>query len=120
MAGAAPALPPLPPADRCDAGLAEASTGPGAKGTAAGVFSRRAKRAGTNGGEAASPERVLAAIREVAESRGERPDRLLMVDYQQLAVADPGLPPLQDVFEAFGSWKTARRRAAELPVDADG
>jgi hypothetical protein len=45
--------------------------------------------------------------------RGERPDRLLMVDYQQEAAIDPELPPLPDVFEAFGSWKSARRKAAD-------
>ncbi|HYI35102.1 MAG TPA: hypothetical protein VEX39_00730 [Thermoleophilaceae bacterium] len=93
-------------------GLSEPSSEPGAKGTAAGVFSRRAKRAG-GGEDAAAPEDVLAAIRAVAETRGERPDRLLMVDYQQEAAIDPDLPPLPDVFEAFGSWKGARRKAAE-------
>ena len=43
-----------------------------------------------------------------------------MVDYQQLSVGDPDLPPLRDVFAAFGSWKRARRRAAELAAGADG
>ena len=43
-----------------------------------------------------------------------------MVDYQQLAVGDPELPPLRDVFAAFGSWKRARRRAAELAPTPDG
>jgi hypothetical protein len=101
-------------------GLAEPSSEPGAKGTAAGVFSRRAKRDGSDPhGEAASPEDVLEAIRTVAAARGERPDRLLMVDYQQLAASDPDLPPLRDVFEAFGSWKSARRQAAALG-EADG
>ncbi len=60
-----------------------------------------------------SQEEILAAIRAVAEMRGERPDRLLMVDYQQEAAIDPELPPLPDVFEAFGSWKSARRKAAD-------
>ena len=35
-----------------------------------------------------------------------------MVDYQQRASADDNLPPLRDVFVAFGSWKRARREAA--------
>ena len=88
---------------------------PGAKGTAAGVFSRRAKRHGDeNGHPPRSPDEVLEGIRAVAGTRGERPERLLMVDYQQLAVVDPEIPPLSDVFAAFGSWKSARRRAAEL------
>ena len=93
-------------------GLTEPSSEPGAKGTAAGVFSRQAKRAGA-GEDAASPEEVLSAIRAVAETRGQRPDRLLMVDYQQEAAVDDALPPLPDVFEAFGSWKAARRKAAD-------
>ena len=39
-----------------------------------------------------------------------------MVDYQQASVADRDLPPLRDVFAAFGNWKRARRHAAaELP-----
>ena len=84
---------------------------PGAKGTAAGVFSRQAKRDDSEVGS--SPERVLVAIREVARALGERPERLLMVDYQQHAATDPDIPPLRDVFAAFGSWKRARRRAAD-------
>jgi hypothetical protein len=55
---------------------------------------------------------VLEGIREVARQVGERPERLLMVDYQQIAAADPGLPPLRDIFAAYGSWKGARRQAA--------
>ena len=94
----------------------EPSGAPGVRGTAAGVFSGQARR---DAGEApASPERVLAGIRSVARQTGERPDRLLMVDYQQVTVAEPDLPSLHDVFAAFGSWKAARRRAAE--ADADG
>ena len=92
----------------------EPSRTPGAKGTAAGVFSRQAKRHGDDDhDEPKSPDKVLVAIRMVAGAMGERPERLLMVDYQQLAVVDPGIPPLSDVFAAFGSWKSARRQAAE-------
>jgi hypothetical protein len=82
---------------------------PGARGTAAGVFAHRAKR---DQGEQASPEAVCEAIRTVATELGARPERLLMVDYQQHASADPSLPVLADVFAAFGSWKRARREAA--------
>ena len=89
----------------------EPSGEPGAKGTAAGIFSRRAKRDDSH--VDSSPESVVEAIRRVAREVGERPERLLMVDYQQLAEADEGIPPLRDVFAAFGSWKNARRRAAE-------
>lgn len=94
-------------------GLAEPSREPGAKGTAAGVFSRQAKRDG-GGADPTAPDLVLEAIRSVAIAREEQPERLLMVDYQQAAAADPGLPPLSDVFAAFGSWKAARREAAAL------
>lgn len=90
---------------------AEPSSAPGAKGTAAGIFSRRAKRDDSD--VKVSPQRVLEAIRSVAASRGERPDRLLMVDYQQTAVVESDLPSLHDVFAAFGNWKSARRRAAD-------
>ena len=53
------------------------------------------------------------AIRQVAEDGGQRPERLLMVDYQQRAADDEELPSLSDVFAAYGSWKRARRAAAE-------
>ena len=82
---------------------------PGARGTAAGVFAQRAKRDDT---DASSPDEVCEAIRTVARELGARPERLLMVDYQQHASADPSLPELSDVFAAFGSWKRARREAA--------
>lgn len=82
---------------------------PGARGTAAGVFAHRAKRGDT---EPASPEDVCDAIRTVASEIGARPERLLMVDYQQHASSDPTLPELGDVFAAYGSWKRARREAA--------
>jgi hypothetical protein len=86
-----------------------ADANPGARGTAAGVFAHRAKR---DDKEAASPDEVCEAIRTVARDLGARPERLLMVDYQQHATADPSLPELSDVFTAFGSWKRARREAA--------
>ena len=82
---------------------------PGARGTAAGVFAHRAKR---DEGERVPADEVCAAIRKVAAELGARPERLLMVDYQQQASGDPSLPELSDVFAAFGSWKRARREAA--------
>jgi hypothetical protein len=90
-------------------GKETADANPGARGTAAGVFAHRAKR---DEGDQASPEDVCEAIRRVASELGSRPERLLMVDYQQHATADPSLPDLSDVFAAFGSWKRARREAA--------
>jgi hypothetical protein len=83
---------------------------PGARGSAAGVFAHRARRSG-DGGDS-SREEVGEAIRAVAEELGERPERLLMVDYQQRASQDDDLPQLEDVFAAYGSWKRARREAA--------
>jgi hypothetical protein len=35
-----------------------------------------------------------------------------MVDYQQRASDNDSLPALGDVFAAYGSWKRARRAAA--------
>jgi hypothetical protein len=86
------------------------SAEPGARGSAAGVFAHEAKRSGANGD--ASKDEVCKAIRDVAEEVGSRPERLLMVDYQQHASDDDSLPSLSDVFAAFGSWKRARRAAA--------
>jgi hypothetical protein len=83
---------------------------PGARGSAAGVFAHEAKRAGGDG--SASPARVRDAIRAVAEDLEARPERLLMVDYQQRASDDDDLPDLSEVFAAYGSWKRARRAAA--------
>jgi hypothetical protein len=87
------------------------SAEPGARGSAAGVFAHEAKRAG--GDAEASQEDVRKAICQVAEDAGQRPERLLMVDYQQRASDDEKLPALSDVFAAYGSWKRARRAAAE-------
>ena len=83
---------------------------PGARGRAAGVFAHEAKRAG--GDASTSKSDVCQAIRDVAEKVGSRPERLLMVDYQQRTTDDDSLPPLSDVFAAYGSWKRARRAAA--------
>jgi len=86
------------------------SAEPGARGSAAGVFAHEAKRAGGN--TTVSKEDVCRAIRTVADAVGARPERLLMVDYQQRASGDEGLPELSEVFAAYGSWKRARRAAA--------
>ena len=92
----------------------EQSAERGARGAAAGIFSNQAKRDGENANERRRPpDEVLAAIRSAAQTVGERPQRLLMVDYHQIAVVDPGVPPLSDVIAAFGSWKNARRQASE-------
>ena len=87
------------------------SAEPGARGSAAGVFAHEAKRSGGDGD--ASKSDVRKAIRQVAEDEGQRPERLLMVDYQQHVTDDDELPSLSDVFAAYGSWKRARRAAAD-------
>ena len=92
--------------------LAAPAGGPGARGTAAGVFARDAKRTDDDRPEATDAE-VRGAIREVAAHLGTQPERLLMVDYQQQVVSQNGLPSLQAVFAAYGSWKHARREAAK-------
>jgi hypothetical protein len=91
---------------------ATADAAPGARGTAAGVFAQQAREAGPEDENDVSPDRVRAAIRTVAENTGARPERLLMVDYQQRAAKDTSLPSLREVFAAFGSWKRARRESA--------
>ena len=90
-------------------GRPTAEANPGARGSAAGVFAHQAKR---EDGDNVSQDEIRGAIRRVAEELGSRPERLLMVDYQQRASADDSLPTLSDVFSAFGSWKRARREAA--------
>lgn len=97
---------------------AEPGGDPGTKGAAAGVLSRQARRDDDDGGdgaEGASEADVLEAIRQVARDLGTRPERLLMVDYQQRADidSDGAVPPLRDVFGHFKSWKRARRIAAD-------
>jgi hypothetical protein len=92
-------------------GRSQAGGDPGTKGAAAGVLSRQARREGAEGAVAA--DEVLEAIRAVARDLGMKPERLLMVDYQQRADSDPAVPPLRDVFTHFTSWKRARRIAAE-------
>ncbi len=54
---------------------------------------------------------MLEAIRTAAAGLGTRPERLLMVDYQQHAASHGGLAPLSAVFAAYGNWKRARREA---------
>jgi hypothetical protein len=91
---------------------ATADATPGARGTAAGVFAQAAREARDEDDADVSPDRVRDAIRTVAERTGARPERLLMVDYQQRAAKDASLPSLREVFAAFGSWKRARRESA--------
>lgn len=91
---------------------ATSDAAPGARGTAAGVFAQAAREGGSDGDSDVSPDRVREAIRTVAAHTGARPERLLMVDYQQRAAKDTSLPSLRDVFAAFGSWKRARRESA--------
>jgi hypothetical protein len=91
---------------------ATADAAPGARGTAAGVFAQQAREGREDEDADVSPDRVRAAIRTVAERTGARPERLLMVDYQQRAAKDTSLPSLREVFAAFGSWKRARRESA--------
>jgi hypothetical protein len=85
---------------------------PGARGSAAGVFAHEAKRSGADDDGSATDKEVREAIRSVAEEMGARPERLLMVDYQQRVSDDDELPSLSQVFAAYGSWKRARRAAA--------
>ena len=82
----------------------------GTRGTAAGVYASGARR---EGGEEVDEETVIEGIRRAADQIGVRVERLLMVEYQTAAERDPDLPDLGGVLGAFGSWKGARREAAE-------
>ena len=85
--------------------------GPGARGTAAGIYAHEAHARPADPARS-TKEAVRAAIRTVAAGAGSQPERLLMVEYQQRAASDDSLPTLSDVFAAFGNWKRARREAA--------
>src|SRR3954462_6107217 len=89
-----------------------AGAAPGARRNAAGGFPQAAREGRDDADTDVSPDRVREAIRSVAASTGARPERLLMVDYQQRAAKDTDLPTLREVFAAFGSWKRARRESA--------
>src|SRR3954447_20766521 len=65
---------------------------PGARGAAAGVFAQHA-RPGQDDSDV-SADGARAAMRAGADDVGSRPERLLMVDYQQRASEDPELPDL--------------------------
>ena len=90
------------------------SAEPGARGSAAGVFAHEAKRSGVE--PTASKEDVCQAIRDAAEAVGARPERLLMVDYQQRVSDDERLPGLSDVFAAYGSWKAGPPRGGRVAL----
>ena len=104
-------MPPLPAARGC-------RTGAGHTVGRAGCAWKRGRRVRPRGeargreGEHVPKEDVCQAIRDVADAVGSRPERLLMVDYQQRASDDDSLPGLSAVFAAYGSWKRARRAAA--------
>ena len=86
-----------------------AGTAVSAAGTAAGMLAGAARREEAEAGDAAV---VAGALRQTAASLGVEPGRLRMLDYQQVADLDPTLPGLGTVLATFGTWKTARARAA--------
>lgn len=90
---------------------------PGARGAAAGVMAERARHVDAVPDH--SEKEIRAGIRLVAHETSVAPERLLMVDYQQHAIRDPSLPQLHEVLGVFGSWKRARREAADAALDAD-
>jgi hypothetical protein len=57
----------------------------------------------------------VAAIRSVAKTVGERPERLLMVDYQQRTAGSRDLPPLA----TCSPCSRAGREPAAPPATAD-
>ena len=59
-------------------------------------------------GKATSKKEVREASARSPRARSQRPERLLMVDYQQRASDDEELPALADVFAA---WRLEARPA---------
>ena len=111
LAERAAALPALPPARRAPA--APGRRRPPSPGPAAAPPACSRTRPSAPARTTTRPRRTSARrSATVAEEVGSRPERLLMVDYQQRASDDDSLPPLSDVFAAYGSWKRARRAAA--------
>ena len=87
------------------------------RGSAAGVLANAARR---EEGEPGDPQAVRAGLRAVAAQRSGPVDRLRMLDYQQAAERDPGLPTLATVLATFGTWKGARREASDAAGAAPG
>lgn len=87
----------------------EPGGGPGMRGSAAGVYASAARH---EAAEPVSEEIIAKAIEAAAGQVGCRVDRLLMLDYQRVA-EHASLPALHEVLATFGSWKGARRHAAE-------
>lgn len=81
-----------------------------AHGSAAGVVANAARR---EQGEILDRGFVTLALRDVAGNVGCPLDRLRMLDYQEVAEQNPELPPLAGVIATFGTWKKARREAAD-------
>jgi hypothetical protein len=81
-----------------------------AHGSAAGVVANAARR---EQGDVLDPDVVTFALRTVATTVGCPLDRLRMLDYQVVAEQDSTLPSLAEVIATCGTWKKARREAAE-------
>jgi hypothetical protein len=92
------------------AGRARAQADERSSGTAAGILANAARR---EGGVAAHPKVITVALNATAASLGCQVQRLRMLDYQHETQRDQELPSLASVLAAHGSWKEARRAAAE-------
>lgn len=86
------------------------------RGSAAGVLANAARR---EHGEPGDRDTVLAGLRTVAALRSGPVERLRMLDYQQAAERDPGLPSLATVLATFETWKGARHEAGLRGKRAD-
>ena len=60
---------------------------------------------------AVEPDRVVAALRQVAEDLGVRVGALRMIDYRHALTAEFEGPTLAEVMATFGTWRNARRAA---------
>lgn len=84
-------------------------------GTAAGILAGAARRDGVEPGDADSVARALSAV---ARDLGVDVGRIRMLDYEQATGRDRDLPNLGVVLATFGTWKLARRRAADVRAAA--
>ena len=79
------------------------------RGSAAGVLANAARRAESEPG---GVQEITAALHLSAARVGCAVERLRMLDYQQDAERNPGMPALSVVLATYATWKSARAAAA--------
>ena len=83
-------------------------------GTASAIMAARAAPARASRAAAAQPSEpeLLFHLARCLDRVGKSDEARQVSERQQRASDDDKLPPLSDVFAAYGSWKRARRAAA--------